>query len=250
MLGRLPTEIRALLACMSALPAIFTLTSTAALIDSTLEDVRISMPLFLKITSSLLETSRDWVGTSLSVSSIIVTLTPRVLKRFANSHPMTPPPMITMLAGSSLISRTPSLDRIYFSSILIPASDMHPEPLAIIMDLALTDSDPLILTMSPPASVALPLIRSILFALKSVSIPVLRRNVTSSLRATIAGKSTLKPSTITPQAADPLRVDKIEAEFRKDFVGIHPRLRHVPPTRSFSITQTLRLWREAYSAAT
>ena len=72
-----------------------------------------------------------------------------------------------------------------------------------------------------------------------------------SLRVIIRAKSGLiSPATSNPYSSPARARDSASALASRAFVGMQPRLRQVPPIRSFSTRVAAAPWRAACSAAT
>ena len=76
--------------------------------------------------------------------STTVTSVPNLLYTLPSSSPMTPPPMTTIFFGIEAKLRHPVDETTYFSSmgIVLPGKGDGSEPVAIMIFLALTLSDP------------------------------------------------------------------------------------------------------------
>src|SRR5688572_7441181 len=109
-------------------------------------------------------------------------------------------------------------------------------------------------TPRPPVSRAVPLIQSILFFLKSISLPPVRPAIILSLRACTAGMSidTAAPSMpLKPHSFAACAIFSACACSSNALVGMQPQIKQVPPSAfCFSTTATLRPSCAARMAAT
>ena len=188
-------------------------------------------------------------GTSPGSISRIMTSAPRAIRNWANSTPMTPPPMTTTLRGRVFMART------WLESMTpgpsIPSMGIRPgtEPVAIRTASPWTFSPvSLICRVFASTKDAVPWMTFTFFAFSRVPTPLLSCATTAFLRAMTAPKSTSKPLHFTPKVSDSLIVRTTQADCRSNLVGMHPQLRHVPPRASFSIRVTSAPMRAARMA--
>ena len=208
------------------------------------------MPAFLNACCSVRPTRWSSPGSSWSSISTTVTWLPRRLKTLANSQPITPPPTMARLAGTSSMRSSSSL-------VMTRGSDQSKRPMR-------TGSEPLArITASPsssppssstvpsgrvapgararrpgPASVACPATTCTLRALSRWATPSRSCVVAASLRAMKAAKSSPTSPTCTPYSAARRASCRRAAPATIALVGMQPRLRQVPPISRASTTVT------------
>ncbi len=144
------------------------------------------MPCFLNDRSSSVDTASSSMGTMRGSSSMMVTSLPKRRKIEANSTPTAPLPRMTIDLGISLRPIASSLVMIRLRSISMPGTLRGSEPVAMTISfraVSVCASPPVTSTVPLPARRALPLIQSILFFLKSSSMPPVSPLTILSLRA-------------------------------------------------------------------
>src|ERR1700704_2193427 len=125
-------------------------------------------------------------------------------------------------------------------SILRPGRDLGREPVATTTFLAgLVSPPPLTTTLCSDSMTPSPLKTVTLFFFSRNSVPRQSWFTTASFRFSTAGQSIWRPSVFRPSAPALWIWWASSDEWRKDFVGMQPRCRQVPPTFSFSMTATL-----------
>ena len=190
------------------------------------------------------ETSLSTVGmgSRRSCPSTTVTSLPKARKMQAISQPMTPPPTMQRRLGRAVSSRASSLESTCSWSMPSPGISRTREPVAMITaspwttvcapSLARTRTSFALFTSAVPQST------SILSAWQVLASPPLSTAATLSLRACTAAMSTSAPWPLMPYSARRLARERASALARRVLVGMHPRLRQVPPRswRSTSVT--------------
>src|SRR5688572_4841374 len=177
----------------------------------------------------------------------------------ANSTPTAPLPMMLIDFGTDGRWIASSLKMIFLRSASMPGTLRGDEPVATMISfraardcVAPSCSDTS--TPSPPVSRAVPLIQSILFFLKSISMPPVRPETILSFRACTAGMSidTAAPSMpLKPHSFAACAIFSACACSSNALVGMQPQIRQVPPSVfCFSTTATLRPSCAARIAAT
>ena len=201
--------------------------------------VNISMPSCFMMSSSRPAISASSAGNIWGIISRIVTFAPILWNIWANSSPITPPPMITILCGSCSMVRASSLVMTPGSSIPLMGTLDGLAPVAM-MILSLFISSPVSTTPTVlgPIMVPVPLITLILFFLIKEVTPPTSCLTTISFRLTTAEKSREAFSAETPNVPAFLTSEKTPAEWSNTLVGMHPRFKQTPPRVSFSIKVT------------
>ena len=174
--------------------------------------------------------------------STTVTSHPKLLKTDANSRPITPAPMMQRLPGRVSRASNPVESSTPGSSVPSTERALGRDPVAIIK-LSAVYSSPPTRTVLLPVKTPLPRTRVMPGCDMSVSTSSRSLSTTAHLRSYIFAKSTCTSSPHTLLAAS-----IASASWQKAFVGMHPWLRHVPPTSAFSTMVTVSPWRAAYAA--
>ena len=177
---------------------------------------------------------------SLGSISTIVTFVPKELYAVAISTPITPPPMTTIDSGHFSNDNAPVLSMHCGPSIPLIGTVDGTEPVAMIyLSETIFLSPSAVLTFTVVLSAKLPSPSIILtpLALRSACIPSTRR-LTTAFFLSITFVKSRTGCAITPMSAPFLAFSYTSALCNRAFVGIHPSLRHVPPTWHFSITVT------------
>ena len=128
-------------ACASVTFAPFAVLSIAVVIVPTLN----SMPCLVNARIAAAEMSSSSFGRMRSSISTTVTLVPKALKKYANSMPIAPEPMMTIDFGCFAIVRASKLERMVFPSDFANGSSLGAAPVAIITRSAVISA-----TFSPP----------------------------------------------------------------------------------------------------
>ena len=185
-------------------------------------------------------------STSLAYSSTVTSL-PNALNTEANSSPITPAPTMHSLCGT--LSMSSSSRDVSTPSSVLPSigSIADDEPVAMITSFAVTRS-PAASTVSASTKRASPRSRWMLGLEMSDSTPSRNCLTTARLRSITAGKSSVKATSLIPKASASAKSLTIAAVRQRAFVGMHPSLRHVPPTSPRSISATLSPRRAASRA--
>ena len=151
---------------------------------------------------------------------------------------MAPAPMITTEEGSESRTRAWSLVMIR-SPTSRPGSILGYDPVARTTSLARIVL-PSTWTAGPAASFPVPRITSILRALISPVSPETFFSTMWRSASTTFGQSTW-PDALMPHSCERLIRSMTAADSRSAFEGMHPRSRHVPPSRSSRSTMATRL---------
>lgn len=221
-------------------------------ISRTLDDRCMLMPFFVKSSRSIDDISVSIPGSISGAISITVTFVPNVENRPANSMPITPPPIIIRLSGTSFVSRASFDVQKFAVSTPLMGGMATTEPVQIrSLDASKSSLLQVILTMlfvlltievSPEITVML--LWDIL-----VRMPALSFLTILFFRLTILSYSKLALSMVIPYFLL-LRALLYSLElYRRVLVGIHPSLRQHPPSAFFSKRITLRPCAPARSAA-
>ena len=178
----------------------------------------------------------------------MITLLPKAENILANSHPITPAPIISNFFGTILKSgdNISSLVKILSWSILNAGISAGEEPVAIITLFALITffSSPSIEISKPslafpPKIFPCPIKTSFFHAFSNAAIPPVNSETILFLRSTALPKSNFI-SQVTPSSSPFSLIRCISsADAYKALVGIQPTFKQVPPRLFFSIKATL-----------
>ena len=183
-----------------------------------------------------------------SIISITVTFTPKSQKNEANSMPITPPPTITSDWGSALLSSASRC--VQYATLSMPGIGGITVRLPV-QSIRCSHS----YVSSPQRTVFLSTIDASPFtnvtcaAFSFALMPSTNLRTTFALRAIIFGKSQVIASALTLYLRAFMHIYESFDAYRSVFVGMHPSLRHTPPTLFFSNKTTLNPALPASSAA-
>ncbi len=184
-------------------------------------------------------TSGSAPGRIAGSASSRVTWVPRSPSIDANSHPTTPPPMITARSGSSVSSNTSSEVSTTVPSMAKPGMVLGTDPGASTMwsptSSSVVPSGAVTVTVRSAPSRPSPSYTVTLRFFSRPVTPPTSLSTTALLRAKSLAASTRGASVTIPNSAELATPLWTAAASSSSLAGIHPRFRHVPPTRSFSI---------------
>ena len=170
-----------------------------------------------------------------------MTLAPKRRHTEPSSRPITPPPMTTRWLGTSSRSSAPVLStmRLPALSTVTPGRGVTEEPVAMTMSLAVTFSPPT-LTVCASSNAAWPLSQVTLFFLNRNSIPPVSSPTALVFSAIIRPRSSVGVAVMPQVAKWPFDASSNSSEPCSSALdGMHPTLRHVPPSVARLSTQAV-----------
>mmetsp|Transcript_18839 Transcript_18839/g.47866 ORF Transcript_18839/g.47866 Transcript_18839/m.47866 type:complete len:313 (-) Transcript_18839:260-1198(-) len=200
------------------------------------------MPCFLSDLVKAVPTSLSRKGQILSPNSTTVTLEPKRRHTEPSSRPITPPPITIKFSGTLSRARAPVELTTVFSSKGRKGSSMGSEPVAsmtflvlitlVVLSLRVTSTSLLLRSFPKPFSYVT------LFFLKRCSMPPVSDLTVFCLWSITFDRSKETPSQLMPCLEKVLLASSYIWEvWRRDFEGMHPTLRQVPPRDPLFSTQ-------------
>eukprot|EP00126_Sphaerothecum_destruens_P011011 Sdes_comp20840_c0_seq1m17521 len=179
------------------------------------------------------------------INSTTVTFAPSLAHTEPSSRPITPPPITTKCSGTLARERAPVEETMLTSSISMPGKGATSEPVASkILDAVMVCLEPVLAPWISifwgPVRVAWPFTWCTLFFLNRPSIPFVRVLTAFSLAFIMVARSSLTFSHSIPRCwKSCCAMCKKWLLFSRDFDGMHPTFRHVPPRVPLFSTHTV-----------